>query len=324
MANNKQILLIRMQSLGEIAAIAVPAIRYYREKYPDADFTVLTYGQGEKVIQLAEPEVKVTALMQGRWPNELFPAMETFLGLAEQIIGVGYDEIINLDTSFMPCFLARFLKDAGEKVTGNSINLAIPELLEQFQNQELKPEYVQDPALFMDSSFFTMACWHTAWWDGAYIPDGGYPEYYLTRACGLSGLQMNDKIELPISPNSSADKKLIALAISVTEQDQGFAYSKQLQWALEEAGFNVSTELKMDTPVKRQLEILAQADLLITLPRDSFWLAKAVGCPRLLFSNGAEPQTLMAEYTVEEALESIKTADVLSMVKDIVNQAQHS
>ena len=139
MPKNQKILLIRMLKVGDVACIGIPALRLFKQKFPDADVHFLTYGDGVDIIELAEPDTKIISLGTDQWPNDLLPAMEVFLGLAEQIVGEAYDQIVNLDTAFMPCFLARFLKDAGEEISGNLLNISLAELIEQFQQQTLKP-----------------------------------------------------------------------------------------------------------------------------------------------------------------------------------------
>ncbi|ALS99075.1 hypothetical protein [Lacimicrobium alkaliphilum] len=135
--SQEKVLLIRMQPLGDVAAIGIPALRYFRSRLSEANIEALSFAQGKTLLKLAQPDVRVFGLEQQEWPDNIIPAMETFLGLAEQIVSEGYDQIINLDTGFMPCFLARFLKDAGEPVVGNYMSISVQELLEQFQQQTL-------------------------------------------------------------------------------------------------------------------------------------------------------------------------------------------
>lgn len=79
--------------------------------------------------------------------------MESFLGLAEDIIIDAYSQIVNLDTAFMPCFLARFLQDAGEPVIGNFLNMSIQKLITRAQAQSLDADYVNLASSYLDSIF---------------------------------------------------------------------------------------------------------------------------------------------------------------------------
>ena len=117
----------------------------------------------------------------------------------------------------MPCFLARFLKDAGEPLEGNQLSISVQELIDQIQNQTLQTEYVHDAARYMNSSWFSMARWHTPWWEGAFTPDNGYPEFYLRSCCGFEELVMNMTIDVP--PDSKLQQQqraqnVIALALN--------------------------------------------------------------------------------------------------------------
>ncbi|MFT4994872.1 MAG: ADP-heptose:LPS heptosyltransferase [Paraglaciecola sp.] len=303
----QKILLIRMLKAGDVACIGLPALRFFQQKFPDADVHFLSYAQGADLIRLAEPQTHVLSLPAGQWPNELLPAMETFLGLAEQIVGEAYEQIVNLDTAFMPCLLARFLKDAGENLSGNLLNISLGELIKQFQQQSLQPEYVSHISEYMDSTFFSMPRWQSNWWESAYLPDHGYPEFYLGNCCSFSGIDMNWNIA--ISPdsalqNASKGKKVIALCIS--DADDGFAYphAQDLQMALEKQGYYVWSDLdpKQDLSISHLLAKLKASDLVVCKAGDSQWFASAVGCPTLIITATAEPLTLMPDYATDPTL----------------------
>ncbi|GEA11655.1 hypothetical protein [Alteromonas sp. KUL49] len=108
-----KILLIRMAEAGDVLSVGLPAVRYFKTKFPNADISVLTYGDCAGFFTIAEPSVSLITLPQDEWPENIINAIETFLGLAEKIIGQGFSRIVNLDTAFMPCFLARFFKRRG-------------------------------------------------------------------------------------------------------------------------------------------------------------------------------------------------------------------
>jgi ADP-heptose:LPS heptosyltransferase len=187
----EKILLIRMLSSADVCAIGLPVLRYFQKILPDAEIHFLTFGDGTEIIKLAEPSVYIHHVTQQQWPDDFFLAMESFLGLAEQIIGENYSQIINLDITFMPCFLARFLSDAGEPVSGNYLNMSVQQLLQQVQDKILQADYVNSTQAFMASSFVNMHKWFGPWWQFDAEYEGGYPEFYLTKCCGL----VDDKLD---------------------------------------------------------------------------------------------------------------------------------
>ena len=297
-----KILIIRLLNVSDVASIGVPALRYFKKQYPEAQISFMTFAQGGEVIELAEPNVNVIKLDKTDWPDNLLPAMESFLGFAEQIVGEGYDQIINLDTSFMACFLTRFLKDAGERVMGNYMNQSVQELIEAFQAQTLLPEYVSAPAHYMDSTFSLMSRWFTRWWESSFLPENGYPEYYLANCCGFDRLQfdMNIKIEadenLLAEKEKSSTKQVIALTSNALPN---YPYSKELKNLLQQKGFVVWTESLSGQPLKQQLGKLAATDLLVTPPAEFYWLAKTVACPTLLITGDSDPAVLMPDFVTE-------------------------
>ncbi len=297
-----KILIIRLLNTSDVASIAVPAIRYFKKQYPSAQISLMTFAQGGQLVELAEPDVTLIHLNKSDWPDNLLPAMESFLGFAEQIVGEGYDQIINLDTSFMACFLTRFLKDAGERVMGNFMNLSVQALIEQFQSQQLTPEYVSAPQHYMDSTFALMSRWFTRWWESSYLPDNGYPEYYLANCCGFDRLEFDMQIALEPDSNLMAKKqasekqKVIALTSNALPN---YPYQAELKSLLETKGYQVWSEALSEQPIKSQLEKLAATDLLVSPPAEFYWLAKAAGCETLLITGDSDPAVLMPDYVTE-------------------------
>lgn len=298
-----KILIIRLLNVPDVASIGVPALRYFQKQYPDAEFHFMTFSQGAEVLKLADDSVKLIQLNKNDWPDSLIPAMESFLGYAETIIGEGYDQIINLDTSFMACFLTRFLKDAGERVMGNFMNQSVQSLVEQFQAQQLKPEYVSSPSHYMDSTFALMSRWNTKWWESSFLPENGYPEYYLAHCCGF------DRLEFDMSLNVEADTGVLAkkqqsskqkaIALS-TNALPNYPYLTELKSKLEEKGFYVWLESLAEKPVKQQIAMLAASDLIVTPPSEFYWLAKSASCPTLLITGDSEPAVLMPDYITDK------------------------
>lgn len=295
----QKILLIRMLAEGDVAAIGVPALRFFKQKFPQAELHFLTFAQGQVLIELAEPEVRVKAL--DIWPDDFFQAMETFLGLAEDIIAEGYQQIVNLDTAFMPCFLARFLQDAGEPVSGNYLSISIEKLLDQVRDQSLQAEYVNITAAYMASSFFTMSRWHSQWWEGQYLPDGGYPEFYLKQCCGFKELAMDVDIKVPLNKvkHSAKTHKTVTLCFSHSEDGYVYPHGEALGKALCNKGITVQQDSGAQQSVSALLSLLKASDLVVAKPGASKWLADAVNCPSLLISGATEPKVFMPDFATD-------------------------
>ena len=305
MQEKPKILLIRMLKIGDVACIGIPALRFFKQKFPDAELHFLSYGEGAELIRLAEPETHVLSLPAGQWPDELIPAMETFLGLAEQIVGEGYEQLVNLDTAFMPCLLARFLQDAGENVSGNVLNLSLAELLAQFQQQTLQPEYVSHLSQYMNSTFFSMPRWQSNWWESAYLPENGYPEFYLHNCCSFSGIKMDWTIATsPDSLLQEAGKGKKVIALCFKDADDGFEYphAQALQQELEKQGYYVWSEQDQALGIGQVLAKLKASDLVVCKAGNSQWFATVVGCPVLIVTATAEPLTLMPDYATDPTL----------------------
>jgi ADP-heptose:LPS heptosyltransferase len=298
----EKILVIRMLGLGDVTCIGVPAVRHLKKQHPNAEIHLLTYAAGFEIMALAEPDVKTYGLQSGEWPEEIIAAMEAFLGLAETIIGEAYTKIVNLDTWFMPCFLARFLKDAGEKVEGNYIGMSIADLVDQFQKQTLQPTFVNDPGHYMQSTWFSMVRWHTTWWESEYLPERGYPEFYLRTCCGWQSAELDMHIDVKQHTKLAKirkNKKVIALATEARTAERSYPYAEQLKTALEAAGFEVWSKFDGSQSIRETLSMLKTSDLLISVPSAPQWLATAVECPSLIISGMVDPRTLMPDYATD-------------------------
>lgn len=298
----KKILLIRMLGLGDVTCIGVPALRYFKHRFPEAEFTFLTFSAGQEVIRLAEPDVDIIGLEKDQWPDNIIPAMETFMGLAEKIVSREFTQIVNLDTWFMPCFLTRFLKDAGESVIGNYMSCSVQELLDQFQQQTLEPQYVNDPACYMQSTFFCMERWHQPWWTADHLPAGGYPEFYLRSCCSFELHDLDTQIEVEADVVLSAirkEKKVIALAPDTRTPERSYPYGAELKTLLENAGYYVWGGFDGSESLEKTLGKLKSTDLLVTAPSAPQWLAASVSCPSLVISSNVDPRTLMPDYATD-------------------------
>lgn len=305
----KKILIIRMLEVGDVVSIGVSALRYIKKKEPDAEVHFLTYAKGAEIIKLAEPDVHILELEAGQWPDNIVQAMEAFLGIAEQIIGQAYTQILNFDTAFMPCFLSRFLKDAGEPVHGNYMNCSVQELIDQFQAQSLKAEFVNDPAEYMNSTFFGMARLHSAWWESVTLPEYGYPEFYLRQCCGYTDLEMDNVISLqadcqPVAANRPGNNIALSSADPVNK-----VILLDLQNLLEEKGYGVWW-VDLNESIQPTLEKLMTTALLVATPGAEHWYASSVGCPSLLICGDLDPRILMPDYATEQG--QILTANGLA------------
>lgn len=304
-----KILIIRFLGLADVASIGLPAIRHYQKMYPNSEIHFLTFAEGKDIIELAEPCVKVKHLAKNAWPAELLPAMEAFLGLAEEIIGEAYDQIINLDTSFMPCFLSRFLKDAGERFMGNSMNLSVQGLIESFQAQTLQPEYVQEPSRYMESTFSGMEKWYTRWWQSRYVPENGYPEYYLSQCCQLDNLEFDMAIDVPadeLLQKRAEKQKVILLA---NEGLSAYSELAELKNNLQQKGYFVWQESLSNTPIKMLLAMLKATDLMISFPSELYWLAKSVNCPAVLLTDSDSVNLTCPEHILPILGENLPSSE---------------
>lgn len=319
-SSKQKILIIRMLGLGDVTCIGVPGVRHIKRKYPNAEVHFLTYAAGFEVMALAEPQVKTFGLKKGQWPEQIIPAMEVFLGLAETIIGEAYTQIINLDTWFMPCFLSRFLKDAGEPVQGNYIGIPIEDLIVQFQNQTLQATFVNDPSQYLQSTWFSMMRWHSKWWESDYLPERGYPEFYLKTCCGWQDIDVTMHIQVAQDKHlakKGKSKKIIALATEARTAERSYELTDQLKKALEDAGFEVWSQFDGSQSMRSTLAMLKSSDLLISVPSAPQWLATAVGCPVLIISGNVDPRTLMPDYATDMSEQPASVQSVVEGVQSI-------
>ncbi|MFT4766771.1 MAG: hypothetical protein ACI9OH_003904 [Oleispira sp.] len=317
-AVKEKILIIRMLGLGDVTCIGVPSVRHIKHKHPGAEVHFLTYAAGFEIMALAEPQVKIFGLKSGEWPEDILKAMEVFLGLAAIIIGEAYTKIINLDTWFMPGFLSRFLKDVGEPIEGNYIGMSIAELITQFENQTLPPTFVNDPGHYLQSTWFSMMRWHTTWWQTDYLPEHGYPEFYLRTCCGWQDIDLDMQIQITRDRQivkKAKSKKVIALATQARTAERSYELTEQLQKALEDAGFEVWSKFDGSQSMRQTLAMLKSSDLLISVPSAPQWLATAVACPTLIISGMVDPRTLMPDYATDM---SAQPATVESLVEGVL------
>ncbi|TDF39437.1 hypothetical protein EYS14_07935 [Alteromonadaceae bacterium M269] len=307
----KKILIIRMHDPSDVVAVGLPAVRYFKQQFPEADLELLTYGPQTEFIKLAEPRLQVMPLPQEPWPDNIIPAMEYFIGIAGKIIEGEYSQIVNLDTSFMPCFLARFLKDAGEPVVGNFIGMSVEQLLTEFQQQSLSPDYVNQSQNYLQSSFLGMPKWRNMWWQFGTTPDNGYPEFYLRHCCGFD--QLDFELQVDVEANHTLLKKQMSGPVIAVGQ---LPEEKEILKRLEKEGYEAWALSDYQDSVRKTLSCLKASDLIISQPDTSYWYAKSAGCKTLLISGDIEPTTLMPDYATELG-ESLVIDELLSDIREL-------
>lgn len=299
-SNTRQkILLIRMLSIKDTATIGVAALRHFQDKFPDGQIDFLTFGDGAEIIRLAAPEINVFTLPDNAWPHDLLVSMQAFLGLAEDIIPQEYNQIVNLDTAFMPCFLARFLRDAGEQVVGNILNISIQTLIDKFHDKSLQPEYVQSTDRYMQSTFSGMTRLASRWWEGEYSPDGGFTEFYLRTCCGLNDINIRTNLSIS-APAKDKRHKVIGLCLADAHDGYAYPYVSELIFQLEARGFVVWSNTSDRYSLPEILMKVAGSDLVVTKAGESQWYGGAVGCETLLISAGGSPLFVMPDYATDQ------------------------
>jgi ADP-heptose:LPS heptosyltransferase len=321
----EKILIIRMLGLGDVTCIGVPSVRYIKRQHPNAEVHFLTYAAGFEVMALAEPQVKTFGLKKGEWPEDIVKAMAVFLGLAEVIIGEAYTKIINLDTWFMPGFLSRFLKDAGEPLQGNYIGMSIADLIEQFQKQRLPPTFVNDPNQYLQSTWPSMMRWYTRWWESNYLPVHGYPEFYLRTCCGWQDIDLDMQIQITQDKQLAKkrkSKKVIALATEARTAERSYKFTGQLQKALEDAGFEVWSKFDGSQSMRQTLAMLKSSALLISVPSAPQWLATAVRCPVMIISGNVDPRTLMPDYATDMSDKPVTVQSIVESAQRIFDDSE--
>jgi ADP-heptose:LPS heptosyltransferase len=295
-----KILLMRLMGLGDVASILIPAVRLVARQHPGARVHVLTHGAGGELMSLVPGVEQVHLIAPHQWPGDIGPAVQSFLNIAEQVAAHGFDRVINLDTWFMPCFLATVLQELGLDVQGNTINLPTRELFRRWQARELSQQFFEQPAHYLRSSFPNMSDWTIAWWD-KYPDAGAYPDFYLRHCCGFAG--QADR-SLPIEPDAgfragAGARKIIAVSMSGSSPSKQYRNAHALRTELTRAGYFVWGQFDGSLPLRTTLARLAVTDLLVSVATSTQWLARLVGCPTLVLPGALPPSVLGAEATVD-------------------------
>lgn len=297
-----KVLIIRLMGLGDVASILIPAVKIVRADNPQAHIDVLTFGAGVELMALV-PEVNaVLAVTKEQWPSDMHQATASFMSIADAVVRQRYDLVINLDTWFMPCFLASLLKESGLNLQGNTINLSIDELSRQVQSQALKQEYFQTPHLYLASSFPNMQDWTRPWWN--HYPDVAYPEFYLNHCCGFEhtvDIALNIEADHDFK-SKAGTKKIVALSLSGSKASKQYKDAEMLRNQLEQSGFFVWSQFDGSVPMQATLGRLKVTDLLVSVATSTQWLAKLVGCPCLMIPGALPPSVLDAEIVVDRLI----------------------
>ena len=290
------ILLIRLMGLGDVASILVPAVRIYKQRYANATITALTYQAGGEIMAL-HPEVDdVICLDTAQWPDDLLPAVTQFMQLGESIAAKQFDLIVNLDTWFMPCFLARALQDAGIKTQGNYLNQSIEAFMKMAIGGDISQGYFDKPGHYMASTFPRMQQWTIPWWDQ--YPNTGYPDFYLRECCGFSETL---NMRLPCSPdkdllNDAAGRPIVALSMRGRAEYKNYRHTAQLTEQLGSSGVYCWSQFDGSVSMQTTLNRLNASQLLLTVPTSTQWLGRLAGCPSLVLSGPMSPKLLDAEF----------------------------
>lgn len=287
-----RILLIRMMGLGDVAAILVPAARLIRRRFPAARIEAMTFAAGIEVMARVAEIDAVLPVSRAQWPDSLPEAMRSAAALAAGIAGGGYDRVINFDTWFFPCFLARLVMEAGVTVEGNYARLPTRVFLDQLAAGRLTQTYFGDQGGHAASTFPHMADWAMPWWD-RFPAWPAYPHFFLGHCCGLAG---ELDFHLPATPDpalraAAGGRRLVALCAD--GRKLRYPHAAALAEGLERAGFAVWTGgFVPGGAIGTALDGLAACDLLISVVTAAQWLAQAVGRPTLLIPGPIAPRHL--------------------------------
>ena len=299
-----KILLIRMMGLGDVASILIPAVKLFRTKHPDAEISVLTYGAGNELMPLVPQVHSVFTIEPEQWPGDIIPAMESFFNIATSLLPYKHDLIVNLDTWFMPCLMARALMDAGLPFEGNHLSMSTAEFIDKLAHQQISADYIYTPARYLESTYANMKDWVIPWWN-KYPDAGSYPQFYLNHCCGFKG-EVEIALDLPVDKQlleEAQGRRIIALSASGRIIAKQYPHAEELRHQLQEAGFHVWGEFNSTIPMATTLGRLRASDLLVTVPTSTQWLAKLMGCPSLLIPGPQDPRVLGAELTVAKSLD---------------------
>lgn len=295
--------------------IGTVAVKHLSHKFPDSDIHLLAYSLPKEFESLLPSNTSLFDLKGNQWPDDILKAMEWFFEIAADVVKHEYTSIINLDTAFMPCMLARFLKDAGEPVVGNYINMDVQQLISKLVEHTLQPEYVNEMLQYLASTFVGMSRWRQFWWQSDIETQYGYPEFYLRHCCGFDDLDYEFTIDVEANHTLAKQQSQKVLALSSGFDDRTGSLMKEASKQLAKLGFIVwNIDLQKEGYLKTLKKIKAST-LAVIFSEPSFWLAKAVKCQTLLMCEGVEPLTMMPDYSTEPNV----NIEVSELVADITS-----
>lgn len=291
-----RILLIRMMGLGDVASILVPAAYIYKQRHPFASITALTYEAGGEIMSLHPAVNEVITIGREDWPNDLLPTVQRFIRLGESIAAEQFDLIVNLDTWFMPCFLARALRDTGSRIEGNYLNQEVASFLQSAVKKEVEQAFFEKPSRYLESTFSNMGMWHQIWWEEQ--PNIGYPNFYLNTCCGFDEAV---RIDLPCAPdqnllNKAQRRPIVALSTRGRAEYKHYRHSNQFVDILERRGIFCWSQFDGSAGMQTTLNRLCASDLLVTVPTSSQWLGRLAGCPSFMLPGPMPTSFLDAEF----------------------------
>lgn len=298
-----KILVIRLLGLGDIANILIPAVRMIKEEDPLSSVDALVFGSGVELAELCPEIDNVLGVEKAQWPNDPLSAIASFSSIALFLIQRNYDKIICIDTWFMPCYLATFLREAGQNVQGNFISQSTEAVSQDIINGKADPDYFKSTN-FLVSSFNNMNDWKGKWWESNHDYDH-YALFYLQHCCSFKGaydLSLNVSVDEELEAIANK-QKVVAVNYSGSGKNKEYLDHQKLIDSLRDTGFHVWSSFDGSQSMLKTLEMLKASHLLITVATSSQWLAKAVGTPSLILPGSVPPVVLGAEFFVERHLD---------------------
>jgi ADP-heptose:LPS heptosyltransferase len=296
------ILVIRLLGLGDVANILIPAARIIKAKAPSNSVDVLTFGAGVELADLCPEITDVLAVDKKQWPDDPLKAISSFSSLAFFLAQRKYDHIYCLDTWFMPCFLATYLREIGLNVHGNFVSKSTVEITKNIVTGSADPSYFQGTN-FLESTFENMRCWRGPWWD-IFTEYENYARFFLLHCCSLQGeYDMTLDVEADTDlPELAQGKKIIAVSHVGSGENKIYKNHVGLMKLLEKSGFYVWSRFDGSQQILKTLQMLRSTDLVVTVATSTQWLAQAVGTPSLMIPGCLPPKVLGAELCVQNTV----------------------
>ena len=293
------VLIIRLLGLGDVANILIPAARMIKAKDPSNSVDVLTFGAGVELADLCPEISDVLAVGKEQWPDDPLKAITSFSSLAFFLTQREYDHIYCLDTWFMPCFLATYLREIGLNVQGNFVSKSTAEITQNIITGGADPSYFKGTN-FLESTFENMRCWRGEWWE-TFTEFENYARFFLLHCCSMQGeYDMTLDVEADTALSELAQgKKIVAVSHVGSGKNKEYTNHVELIKRLEKFGFHVWSRFDGSQHILKTLQMLRSTDLVVTVATSTQWLAQAVGTPSLVIPGCLPPKVLGAELCVE-------------------------